>query len=46
MQKINPIERIVSKEKRKIASSEELRLIIDCFNVAINKFGEEYIHES
>jgi len=45
MKNINPIEKKISKEKRRISLLEPSRLLADFFNGVVIEFEEEYVYE-
>tara|TARA_Y100001978_G_C23457547_1_gene320728 strand:- start:206 stop:346 length:141 start_codon:yes stop_codon:yes gene_type:complete len=46
MKNINPIEKRISKENRKIPLKDSSRLLADFFNGIILEVEEEYIYET
>tara|TARA_Y100000589_G_C27133335_1_gene621504 strand:+ start:635 stop:775 length:141 start_codon:yes stop_codon:yes gene_type:complete len=46
MKTINPIEKNISKEKRKTSLIEPPKLLADFFNGMVIEIGEEYVYES
>ena len=46
MQNINPIEKRICKEKRKISLIEPSKLLAEFFNGVIIEVSEEYVNES
>ena len=45
MKRINPIEKIFSKNKRIISIIEPTKLLADFFNGVVIEVEEEYVHE-
>ena len=46
MKNLNPIQKKISKEKRKISLIEPSRLLAEFFNGVVIKFTEENVYES